>query len=108
MTEMYVMLTIAIAAIATMATEAIKRVINTDKKWVNLLVAWLVPILLSLGAWFIGYLPAVSQPQWLWALVEGIITAGLSTKTYDANVVKKIYDWLFSWINGSKWYVEDK
>lgn len=104
MTAMFVLLTMAISAIATMATEAIKRVVNTSNKWVNLAIAWIIPIALTYAAWFIGYMPVVSQPDWLWVLIEGVIVGAVSTKAYDASVVKKIYDWIFSWINGEKWY----
>ena len=104
MVEMFLTLTFAIAGVATMASEAIKRVINTDNKAVNAVVSWVVAIALTYGAWFIGYTPAISQPAWLWVLIEGVLVGLASTGIYDKAVITKIYDWIFSWINGEKWY----
>ena len=81
----------------------VKRIIKSDKRWVNRLMSWVLSILASYTAWVIGYLPAIGQPEWAWILVEGVGVGLMANGIYTSETIKKIYDFLFSFIDG-KWY----
>lgn len=81
----------------------VKRIIKTDKKWVNHLISWVLSILATYVAWIIGYMPAIGQPEWAWIALEGVGVGLMANGIYTIKVIKKIYDFLFSFIDG-KWY----
>lgn len=85
----------------------VKRIIKTDKKWVNHLISWILSILAAFVAYAIGYLPAIGEPWWAWILVEGVGVGVIANGIYTIEVVKKFYDFIFQFIDG-KWYVTDK
>ena len=89
-------------------TDFVKRFIKTEKKWVNKLVTFILAILTTYVAWIIGYIPAFGNPAWLTILVEGIVVGLVSIGLYSDKNLKAFYDFIFSFINGEKWYVEKK
>ena len=89
-------------------TDFVKRFIKTEKKWVNKLVTFILAILTTYVAWIIGYIPAFGNPEWLTILVEGIVVGLVSIGLYSDKNLKAFYDFIFSFINGEKWYVEKK
>lgn len=105
MTQFYLTLIIALVGVAASVTELVKRLIKTDNKVVNTIISWVVSIGVAFGAWVIGYLPPISQPDWLWILIEGIMVGIAGQWAYGKDIVKKILDFVFSWINGEKWYL---
>ena len=108
MTQYYLALIITLVGVAASVTEFIKRIIKTDNKTVNTIISWASAIIVAFGAWIIGYLPAITQPDWLWILIEGIMIGIAGQWVYGKDIVKKILDFLFSWINGEKWYLTKK
>lgn len=100
--------TVTLATLVSGAlTDFVKRFIKTDKKWVNILVMFILSILTTFVAWIIGYIPAFFQPEWLCVLFEGLTVGVLASGIYGFPIVKKIYDFIFQFIDG-KWYVEEK
>ena len=89
-------------------TDFVKRFIKTEKKWVNKLVTFILAILTTYVAWIIGYIPAFGNPEWLTVLVEGIVVFLVSIGLYSDQNLKTFYDFIFSFINGEKWYTKDK
>lgn len=85
----------------------VKRFIKTDKKWVNHLISWILSIVAAFVAYAIGYLPAASEPWWVWILIEGVGIGLIANGIYTIDVVKKFYDFIFEFIDG-KWYVTEK
>ena len=108
MTDYYITLIVALVGASGAATEFIKRIIKTDTKWVNAVLSWVIPFLVAYGAWIIGYLPPITQPDWLWIGIEGFLVGIACHWSYGLDVVRKILDFVFSWINGEKWYVKEK
>lgn len=108
MTQYYLTLIIVLVGVAASVIEFFKRLIKTDNKTVNTIVSWVVSIIVAFGAWIIGYLPPISQPDWLWILIEGVLIGIAGQWAYGKDIVKKILDFVFSWINGEKWYVNKK
>ena len=99
---------VALATIVSGAlTDLVKRFIKTDKKWVNILVMFILSILTTFVAWIIGYIPAFFQPEWLSVLFEGLTVGVLASGIYGFPIVKKIYDFIFQFIDG-KWYEIEK
>lgn len=89
-------------------TDFVKRFIKTDKKWVNRLISFVLAIAATFVAWIIGYIPAFGSPEWLAVLVEGIVVGLVANGLYNDKNLKAFYDFIFSFINGEKWYVEKK
>ena len=103
-----------LAATVTLATlvsgslmDFVKRIIKTDKKWVNHLISWVLSILATYVAYAIGYMPAIGEPWWLWILIEGIGVGVLANGIYTIEVIKKVYDFIFGFIDG-KWYITEE
>ena len=104
-----------LAAIATLVasvnvvSDFLKRLFKVDKKWFNELLSWLVAIGATYAAWAMGKMPTFFEPEWLCVLVEGIFVGMVANFTYGYEWVKKILDFIFSFIDG-KWYdkVEEK
>lgn len=94
---------VSLIAIVGTLTEFFKRLIKCDKKWFNELLSWFISIATAYVAWIIGYLPAISQPEWLWVLAEGVLIAVCANKGYGYDFIKKILDFIFQFIDG-KWY----
>lgn len=88
-------------------TDFVKRFIKTDKKWVNKLITFVLAIITTYVAWIIGYIPAFGNPEWLTVLVEGIVVALVSIGLYSDKNLKAFYDFIFSFINGEKWYTKE-
>lgn len=95
-------ITSLVAVVGTL-TDFFKRLFKVDKKWFNELLSWFISIATAYVAWILGILPAISQPEWLWVLAEGVLIAIAANFTYGYDWVKKILDFIFSWIDG-KWY----
>ena len=88
-------------------TDFVKRFIKSDKKWVNRLITIILGILATYVAWIIGYIPAFGNPEWLTVLVEGIVVSLVSMGLYSDKNLKAFYDFIFSFINGEKWYTKE-
>lgn len=85
-------------------TEIVKRIIKTDKKWVNRLITLVLGIVTTYVAYAIGYIPAFGEPVWLTIFVEGIVVALVSMGFFTDKNLKAFYDFIYSFINGEKWY----
>lgn len=88
-------------------TDFVKRFIKSEKKWVNRLITIILGILATYVAWIIGYIPAFGNPEWLTVLVEGIVVSLVSIGLYSDKNLKAFYDFIFSFINGEKWYTKE-
>ena len=88
-------------------TDFVKRFIKSEKKWVNRLITIILGILATYVAWIIGYIPAFGNPEWLTVLVEGIVVSLVSMGLYSDKNLKAFYDFIFSFINGEKWYTKE-
>lgn len=85
-------------------TDFVKRFIKTEKKWVNKLITFILAIIATYVAWIIGYIPAFGNPEWLTVLIEGITVGLVAIGLYSDKNLKAFYDFIFSFINGEKWY----
>lgn len=100
--------TVALVAIVGMLTDFFKRLFKIETKWLNHLISWVISIAATYVAWIIGYIPAVTQPEWLWILIEGIGVGLIANGVYTIDVVKKVYDFIFSFINGKLYFLDKK
>ena len=99
---------IVLAGLASgVLTEFVKRFIKSEKKWVNKLITFILGILATYVAWIIGYIPAFGNPEWLTVLIEGITVGLVAIGLYSDNNLKAFYDFIFSFINGEKWYTKE-
>ena len=106
---------LVLAAIATLVasvnvlSDFFKRLFKVDKKWFNELLSWVIAIAATYVVWILGAMPAFFEPEWLCVLFEGVLVALAANYMYGYEWVKKILDFVFSFIDG-KWYskkVED-
>ena len=87
-------------------TDFVKRFIKSEKKWVNKLITFILSIIATYVAWIIGYIPSFGSPEWLTVLIEGITVGLVAIGLYNSDNLKAFYDFIFSFINGEKWYGE--
>jgi len=99
---------IALVAIAGTLTDFFKRLFKVDKKWFNEILFIVVSFGTAFIAWIIGYLPTFFSPDWACVLFEGLTIAVLGTWTYSFDFVKKIYDFIFSIIDGKYYSKKDE
>lgn len=93
----------ALVAIVNVLSDFFKRLFKVDAKWFNELLSWVIAIAATYVAWILGKIPAIFQPEWLSILFEGILVGIAANITYGYDWVKKILDFIFSFIDG-KWY----
>lgn len=93
----------SLVASVNVLSDFFKRLFKVDKKWFNELLSWVIAILVTFAAWGMGKMPTFFTPEWLCVLVEGIFVGIAANITYGYDWVKKILDFIFSFIDG-KWY----
>ena len=98
-----------LASIATLVasvnvlSDFFKRLFNVKAKWLNEVMSWLIAIAATFIAWILGYMPTFFQPEWACVLLEGVFVGMAANFMYGYEWVKKILDFIFSFIDG-KYY----
>lgn len=96
MTESAWYVAVMLMSIAMFLTGAIIGVCKIKNGWPRRIISWIVPIILSMAAYFIG-LYQVTEPVWLGIVTMCIVVALASNGLFEIPAMKAFIEMLFKY-----------